>query len=87
MWIQAAVQVIIHSHSEQSYTLIHVITEIYQWLSAIIPSMDYNSALEIRLEDTCLWFINGARFEQDRVAFFGCMGYVGSPAICGLSVS
>ena len=38
--------------------------KIYKWLSAIIPSMNYNGALEARLEDTGLWFINGARFAR-----------------------
>ena len=38
--------------------------KIYQWLSAIIPSENYHVALKARLEDTGLWFINGARFAQ-----------------------
>ena len=38
--------------------------KIYQWLSAIIPSMNYHGALKARLEDTGLWFINGTRFAQ-----------------------
>jgi hypothetical protein len=38
--------------------------KIYQWLSAIIPSTNYHVALKARLEDTGLWFINGARFAQ-----------------------
>src|ERR1700728_1123843 len=36
--------------------------KIYQWLSAVIPSTNYHGALKARLEDTGLWFINGARF-------------------------
>jgi hypothetical protein len=38
--------------------------KIYQWLSAIIPSMNYHGALKARLEDTGLWFIDGARFAR-----------------------
>ena len=38
--------------------------KIYQWLSAIIPSMNYHGALKARLEDTGFWFINGERFAQ-----------------------
>jgi hypothetical protein len=38
--------------------------KIYQWLSAIIPSMNYHGALKARLENTGLWFINGARFAR-----------------------
>jgi hypothetical protein len=38
--------------------------KIYQWLSAVIPSTNYHGALEVRLEDTGLWFIDGARFAR-----------------------
>ena len=38
--------------------------KIYQWLSAVIPSTNYYGALEARLEDTGLWFINGSRFTR-----------------------
>ena len=38
--------------------------KIYQWLSAIIPSTNYHGALKARLEDTGLWFIDGARFAR-----------------------
>jgi hypothetical protein len=42
--------------------------KIYQWLSAIIPSTNYHVALKARLEDTGLWFINGARFAKWKAA-------------------
>jgi hypothetical protein len=38
--------------------------KVYQWLSAVIPSMNYHGALKARLEDTGLWFINGAQFAR-----------------------
>jgi hypothetical protein len=38
--------------------------KIYQWLSAIIPSTYYYGALNVRLEDTGSWFIDGARFAR-----------------------
>ena len=38
--------------------------KIYQWLSAVIPTTNYYGALNVRLEDTGLWFINGARFAR-----------------------
>jgi len=44
--------------------LIIIPDKIYQWLSAVIPYANYNGALKARLEDTCLWFINGTRFAQ-----------------------
>jgi hypothetical protein len=44
--------------------LIIIPDKIYQWLSAIIPSVNYHVALRARLENTGLWFINGARFAQ-----------------------
>jgi hypothetical protein len=47
-----------------STELIICLDKIYQWLSAIIPSMNYHGALKARLEDTGLWFINGARFAR-----------------------
>jgi hypothetical protein len=48
--------------------LIICVDKIYQWLSAIIPSTNYHGALKVRLEDTGLWFINGARFARWKVA-------------------
>src|ERR1700730_15344319 len=42
--------------------------KIYQWLSAVIPSTNYHGALKVRLEDTGLWFINGARFARWKAA-------------------
>jgi hypothetical protein len=44
--------------------LITCLDKIYQWLSAAIPSMNYHRALKVRLKDTGLWFINGARFAR-----------------------
>jgi hypothetical protein len=38
--------------------------KIYQWLSAVITSTNYHGALKVRLEDTGLWFIDGARFAR-----------------------
>jgi hypothetical protein len=37
---------------------------IHQWLSAVIPSMNYHVALRARLQDTGLWFMNGTRFAR-----------------------
>jgi hypothetical protein len=42
--------------------------KVYQWLSAVIPSMNYHGALEVRMEDTGLWFLNGSRFTRWKVA-------------------
>jgi hypothetical protein len=47
-----------------STELINCLDKIYQWLSAVIPSMNYHGALKVRLKDTGLCFINGARFSQ-----------------------
>jgi hypothetical protein len=44
--------------------LIAISVLVYQWLSAVIPSANYHGALRVRLEDTGLWFIDGARFAQ-----------------------
>jgi hypothetical protein len=44
--------------------LIDITVKVYQWLSAIIPSKNYNGALKTRLENTGEWFINGERFAQ-----------------------
>jgi hypothetical protein len=38
--------------------------KVYQWLSAVIPSMNYHGALEVRMEGTGLWFLNGSRFKR-----------------------
>src|SRR5277367_4112330 len=48
-----------------STELIVCLDKIYQWLSASIPSTNYHGALNVRLEDTGLWFINGARFAPE----------------------
>jgi hypothetical protein len=47
-----------------STELIICLVKIYQWLSAVIPSTNYRGAIKARLEDTGLWFINGARFAR-----------------------
>jgi hypothetical protein len=47
-----------------SIELISCPDKIYRWLSAVIPSTNYHGALKVRLKDTGLWFINGARFAQ-----------------------
>ena len=44
--------------------LIICLDKIYQWLSAVITSTNYHGALKVRLEDTGLWFIDGARFAR-----------------------
>ena len=44
--------------------LIDISVKVYQWLSAVIPSANYDGALNARLENTGEWFINGARFAQ-----------------------
>ena len=62
MWILTAIKVF------DSITLrlkLNIrLEKIYQWLSAVIPSTNYYGALDVRLEDTGLWFINGARFAR-----------------------
>jgi hypothetical protein len=47
-----------------STELIICLDKIYQWLSAVIPSTNYHGALKLRLKDTGLWFIDGARFAR-----------------------
>src|ERR1700733_7389192 len=44
--------------------LIDIPVQVYQWLSAVIPSVNYDGALNTRLENTGEWFINGAQFAQ-----------------------
>jgi hypothetical protein len=44
--------------------LIDISVQVYQWLSAVIPSANYDAALKTRLENTGEWFINGAQFAQ-----------------------
>jgi hypothetical protein len=64
LWIVNIAQVFgpIDSSCSSQFTIIP--DKIYRWLSAIIPSENYNGALKVRLEDTGLWFINGTRFTQ-----------------------
>ena len=44
--------------------LIICLDKIYKWLSAVIPSTNYYGALEVRLVNTGLWFIDGPRFAR-----------------------
>src|ERR1700721_4302295 len=44
--------------------LIICLDKIYQWLSAVITSTNYHGALKVRLVDTGLWLIDGARFAR-----------------------
>jgi hypothetical protein len=50
-----------------STELIIRLDRIYQWLSAVIPSTNYHGALEVRMEDTGLWFLDGSRFTRWKV--------------------
>jgi hypothetical protein len=60
-WIQTTIKVFGKSIL-LTKRLINILAKVYQWLSAVIPSKNYNGALKIRLENTGEWFINGARF-------------------------
>ena len=62
MWILIAIEVF--GPINLRLKLIICLDKIYQWLSAVIPSTNYNGALKVRLEDTGLWFIDGARFAR-----------------------
>jgi hypothetical protein len=62
-WIQTAIKVFGNSILFTK-RLIDISVKVYQWLSAIIPSVNYDGALNARLENTGEWFINGARFAQ-----------------------
>ena len=44
--------------------LIDISDKVYQWLSAVIPSANYEGALKARLEKTGKWFIDGPRFAR-----------------------
>ena len=57
-------QGIVSLNDTTSTELIICIDKIYQWLSAVIPTANYYGALQVRLEDTGLWFINGDRFAR-----------------------
>jgi hypothetical protein len=65
MWILAAIEVF--GPIILRLMLIIYLDKIYQWLSAVIPSTNYHGALKVRLEDTGLWFIDGARFARWKV--------------------
>ena len=62
MWILTAIEVF--GPIILRLKLIICLDKIYQWLSAVIPSTNYHGALEVRLEDTGLWFIDGPRFAR-----------------------
>jgi hypothetical protein len=44
--------------------LINTSDKVYQWLSAVIPSANYNGVVKARLEDTGKWFIDGDQFAR-----------------------
>ena len=52
------------NYSNLRLKLMFLPERIYRWLSAVIPSTNYHGALNVRLEDTGLWFIDGARFAR-----------------------
>jgi hypothetical protein len=60
MWILTAIKVF--ETIILRLKLIICLDKIYQWLSAVIPSTNYHGALDVRLEETGSWFIDGARF-------------------------
>ena len=62
MWILAAIKVF--GAIILRLKLIICLDKIYHWLSAVITSTNYHAALKVRLEDTGLWFIDGARFAR-----------------------
>src|SRR6202021_4329000 len=66
LWILTAIKVF--GSINMRLELIILPDKIYQWLSAVIPSTNYYGALKVRLEDTGLWFIDGARFARWKVA-------------------
>jgi hypothetical protein len=66
MWILTAIKV--YGSTILRLKLIICLDKIYHWLSAVIPSTNYHGALKVRLEDTGLWFIDGARFTQWKTA-------------------
>jgi hypothetical protein len=62
LWILTAIKVF--GSINLLLKLIILPEKVHRWLSAVIPSTNYHGALKVRLEDTGLWFINGARFGQ-----------------------
>jgi hypothetical protein len=62
LWIVTAIKVFGSINLRLKLTIFP--DKIYQWLSAVIQSTNYYGALDVRLEDTGLWFINGARFAR-----------------------
>ena len=62
MWILAAIKVF--GPIILRLKLIIYLDKIYEWLSAVITSTNYYGALEVRLEDTGSWFIDGTRFAR-----------------------
>ena len=61
-WILTAIEVF--EPIDLRLKLIISLDKIYQWLSAVITSTTYYGALDVRLEDTGLWLIDGARFAR-----------------------
>src|ERR1700722_567861 len=47
-----------------NFAILDLDENIYRWLSATIPSRNYNGALKARMDSTGVWFINGARFTK-----------------------
>jgi hypothetical protein len=62
MWILTAIEVF--GPINLRLKLMICLDKIYNWLSAVITSTNYHGALKVRLEDTGLWFIDGARFAR-----------------------
>jgi hypothetical protein len=58
------IKVIGNPLSQTHLGLIDISVQVYQWLSAVIPSANYDGALKARLEDTDKWFIDGERFAR-----------------------
>src|ERR1700733_10408057 len=62
MWILTAIEVF--GPIIMRLKLIICLEKIYPWLSAVIPYTNYYGALNVRLEDTGSWFIDGPRFAR-----------------------
>jgi hypothetical protein len=61
-WILTAIEVF--GPINLRLKLIICLDKIYQWLAAVITSKSYHGALKVRMKDTGLWFIDGARFAR-----------------------
>jgi hypothetical protein len=62
MWILTAIEVF--GPINLRLKLIICLDKIYKWLSAVITSENYHGALNVRLEDTGSWFMDGERFTR-----------------------